>query len=147
MRRSSWRRTARPPPPPDVIHWRGEGMQIYSCQTLQGGYAWTLERPDATLTDLLGHVRGHHDGGPSWTAADGSRIVGQLVTAIPAPRPNAIPWLVLRAATHEGHGVLDSVTYVLRTETVGGVAPASGCDPLHAGGGNAGPPIRRTIPS
>jgi hypothetical protein len=113
---------------PDVIRWRGDGTQIYSCQKSQDTYAWVLKRPDAVLTDTDGLVRGHHGAGPSWTATDGSGIVGRLITVIPAPRADAIPWLVLQADTHDGPGMLNGVTYVLRTETVGGVAPSSGCD-------------------
>jgi hypothetical protein len=116
-----------------VIRWHGWGAQIYVCETSPGGYVWVLRRPDATLTDFAGRVRGHHGAGSSWTATDGSRIVGQPVTIIPAPRPDAVPWLVLKADTHDGHGVLNGVTYVLGTETAGGVAPTTGCDPDHAG--------------
>jgi hypothetical protein len=117
---------------PAVIRWHGEGIQIYSCGLSHDGYAWTLVRPDATLTDSRGVARGHHGAGPSWTAADGSRIVGRLVTQTPAPRADAIPWLVLRVETQEGRGVLRGTTYVLRTDTVGGTPP-TGCNAAHAG--------------
>jgi hypothetical protein len=117
---------------PTVIRWHGKGVQIYSCGVSHDGYAWKLIRPDATLIDSRGIARGHHGAGPSWTAADGSRIVGIPVTQIPAPQPDAIPWLVLRVETQEGQGVLRGMTYVLRTETVGGMPP-TGCDAVHAG--------------
>ena len=116
-----------------VIRWHGDGVQIYDCAKAGNGYAWTLRQPDALLTDATGRISGHHGAGPSWTATDGSSVVGHVVTTIPAPRPGAIPWLVLQAAAHDGHGTLDDVTYVLRTETVGGVAPAGGCSQDHAG--------------
>jgi hypothetical protein len=50
-----------------------------------------------------------------------------------APDPSAIPWLLLGAKEHEGGGVFSTVTHVQRLDTVGGVAPAEGCDEAHAG--------------
>jgi len=117
----------------DVIRWHGDGVQIYDCAQAGGRYAWTLRQPDAVLTDAGGHVSGHHGAGPSWTATDGSRVVGHVLTTIPAPRPGAIPWLVLQATKHDSCGALAGVSYVLRTETVGGVAPADGCSHDQAG--------------
>ena len=119
--------------PTDVLRWHAQGTQVYGCQKSAAGYAWVLQRPDATLTDADGHFRAHHGAGPRWTAADGSSITGRAITTIPAPRAGAIPWLVLQTDAPDGHGTLDGVTYVLRTETVGGVAPAAGCDPDHEG--------------
>jgi Protein of unknown function (DUF3455) len=117
---------------PAVIRWHAEGVQIYSCGIAHGGYDWRLIRPEATLTDSRGVTQGHHGAGPSWTANDGSRIVGLPVTQIPAPEARAIPWLVLRVETQKGEGVLRGTTYVLRTDTVGGT-PSTGCDAAHAG--------------
>jgi hypothetical protein len=122
-----------------VLRWHGEGTQIYDCLKSNAGLAWVLRQPDATLTDADGRMRAHHGAGPSWTAADGSRIVGHAIATIPAPRPGAIPWLVLQTDAPDGSGTLDRVTYVLRTETVGGVAPAGGCDHDHEGAVTAVP--------
>jgi hypothetical protein len=119
--------------PSGVVRWHGKGEQIYDCQKSPTGIAWVLRQPDATLTDAAGRVRGHHGAGPSWTAADGSRVTGHAITTIPAPRAGAIPWLVIQADAHDGPGTLDGVTYVMRTDTVGGVAPAGGCDAGHEG--------------
>jgi hypothetical protein len=120
--------------PTGVERWHGQGTQIYDCQkSAAARYLWVLRQPDATLTDSDGRIRGHHSAGPSWTAIDGSRVVGRAIVAIPAPRAGAIPWLVLQAESHDGHGTLDGVTYVLRTETVGGMAPDGGCDGEHEG--------------
>ncbi len=122
---------------PNVISWHAEGTQIYSCQTSPtgygpAGYGWALKQPEAVLIDAAGHICGHHGAGPSWTAADGSRVTGRVVSTIPAPLAGAVPWLVLHVDSHAGHGVLERVDYVLRTDTVGGAAPASGCDAAHA---------------
>jgi len=116
-----------------VIRLHGEGVQIYDCQKSSAGYAWVLRQPDALLTDADGHIRARQSAGPNWTAADGSEVAGQAIATIPAPRPDAIPWLVLRAVSQDGPNTLDGVTYVLRIETVGGVAPAGGCDHDHDG--------------
>lgn len=48
---------------------------------------------------------------------------------MPAPRPGAIPWLLLRAVSSQGDGVLSDVDYIERVKTKGGVAPAGNCDP------------------
>jgi hypothetical protein len=40
-----------------------------------------------------------------------------------------VPWLLLRAVTNQGDGVLAGVDYVQRLDTRGGAAPAGTCDP------------------
>ena len=45
----------------------------------------------------------------------------------------SIPWLLLKAKSNDGAGKLSAVRYITRTDTSGGVAPASGCDAGHAG--------------
>ncbi|GJG85986.1 hypothetical protein tb265_11670 [Gemmatimonadetes bacterium T265] len=110
----------------------GTGVQIYGCAASNGAYAWRLKAPDAVLTDSAGHRVGRHFAGPSWQADDGSTVVGEPLVASPAPRPGAIPWLVLRAKSHSGTGVFAGVSYIVRSMTTGGVAPAGGCDAAHA---------------
>jgi hypothetical protein len=116
-----------------VMRLHGEGVQSYDCRKSPAGYGWAERQPEALLTDADGHIRAHQGTGPIWTAADGSEVAGQAIATIPAPRRDAIPWLVLRAVSPNGEHILDGVTYVLRTETVGGVAPAEGCDQDHDG--------------
>jgi hypothetical protein len=41
---------------------------------------------------------------------------------VPAPDPGAIPWLLLRATSNQGDGVLAQVDFIQRLETRGGVA-------------------------
>jgi hypothetical protein len=107
--------------------WLGTGVQRYACAAGHDGAAWHLLGPDAVLTDAHGVARGHHTVGPSWKATDGSRIVGAVLQTIPAPVPGAVPWLVLAARTHTGHGIMDDVAFILRIDTRGGQAPATGC--------------------
>lgn len=108
-----------------------EGFQIYGCQST----GWVLQQPQAVL--LAG---GHkpfalHYGGPTWTAMDGSSVVGARVDGVPAPSPSDIPWLLLRATPKPGavEGALTGTTYIQRLNTSGGVAPATGCDADHLG--------------
>ena len=110
----------------DVLRWTGEGEQVYACRATDTHYQWVLERPAATLIDDSGRRRGIHGEGPSWHADDGSIVYARAITTIPSPNPDAVPWLVLRASAHDGAGILAKVDYILRTETKGGVAPATG---------------------
>lgn len=112
----------------------GKGVQIYTCKAGNGGYAWSLKAPDATLSDVKGHVIGQHFAGPSWRANDGSTVVGEALNVSPSPDKKAVAWLVLRAKSHTGRGEMAAVQYIVRTRTEGGVAPSTGCDATHAGG-------------
>jgi len=109
----------------------GKGVQIYTCKAAAATYAWALKAPEATLSDAKGNVIGKHFAGPSWQANDGSTVVGEALNASPSPDAGAIPWIVLRAKSQTGNGIMSKVAYVVRTRTEGGVAPASGCDAGH----------------
>ena len=52
---------------------------------------------------------------------------------MPAPIPNAIPWLLLKTSPAGRTGVLTPTTYIQRIHTTGGVVPSTGCDAAHAG--------------
>jgi hypothetical protein len=121
-----------------VIHDHGIGTQIYTC-TPSGGadagadagaitYAWVLKAPDAKLYDSTNTQVGTHGAGPEWTSTvDGSVVNGTKVLQANAPVTGAIPWLLLRASSTSGTGVFTNITYIQRVNTVGGVAPATGC--------------------
>ena len=115
-----------------AIQLLGSGVQIYSCAPAGEGFAWHLKGPDARLTDAAGHVAGHHFAGPTWQAKDGSAVVGEAV-ASSSGGPGSVPWLVLKVKSQSGEGVFASVTYVVRSLTKGGAAPAGGCDKAHLG--------------
>ncbi|HEY7372313.1 MAG TPA: DUF3455 domain-containing protein, partial [Polyangia bacterium] len=71
--------------------------------------------------------------GPNWTSTvDGSVVNGAKVYQENGAS-GAIPWLLLRATSNTGTGVFSDVTYVLRVNTSGGVAPTTGCDSTTAG--------------
>jgi hypothetical protein len=109
------------------------GAQVYGCGASDGKYAWTLKRPDATLTDAKGAEAGKHGAGPSWTAKDGSAVTGAKVAQADAPASDAVPWLLLRATSTSGKGRFSPVTFIQRLSTKGGKAPAAGCDTAHNG--------------
>jgi hypothetical protein len=111
---------------------RARGTQNYVCkQAADGSYAWTFVEPDAQLYGAFGQVAGHHYAGPTWEANDGSTVVGTKVAGATVDA-TAIAWLLLKASAHTGDGRMAKVTYVQRLDTVGGNAPATGCDAAHA---------------
>ena len=112
------------------------GTQNYTCQSTATGYAWTLVAPWATLVDDKGKQLMTHFAGPTWQAKDGSKVVGARVDGVTVS-PNAIPWLLLRAASvspgPDGDARLERTTFIQRVNTTGGLAPTSGCDAAHVG--------------
>jgi hypothetical protein len=113
-----------------------KGVQIYQCRASndrRDNYAWAFVAPEAELFDASGKQIGRHYAGPSWEAADGSKIVGALKAGIDAPQGDAIPWLLLSARSVGPRGSLSEVTAIQRVNTVGGAAPHTGCTQADAG--------------
>jgi hypothetical protein len=107
----------------------GVGVQIYVCN----GVAWTLLGPQANLLNDEGKLVGTHFVGPTWQGNDGSSVVGAKKAAATVD-PSAVPWLRLDAVSHSSEeGRFSDVTTVQRLATVGGLAPADGCDAAHPG--------------
>jgi hypothetical protein len=110
---------------------KATGVQIYECRVDQNDSThdeWVFRAPEADLFDAKGKRLGRHYGGPTWEASDGSKIVGEVKGRELSPDTNAIPWLLLNVKKHEGTGTFSHVTSIQRLETVGGKAPAGGCD-------------------
>jgi hypothetical protein len=133
--------TPTPTPPALVVpagtrlsfSWSARGTQNYVCkQAADGSLVWTFVEPEAVLYGPSGHVAGHHYAGPTWEAKDGSTVVGTRLAGATVD-PTAIPWLLLQATTNTGQGRLSKVTYIQRLDTVGGLAPTTGCDAEHTG--------------
>jgi Protein of unknown function (DUF3455) len=119
-----------------VLKALGKGDQVYTCKASQDNlmqFTWVLARPRADLFNEQGAKIGKHYGGPTWESTDGSKVTGKLLERAGSPRPGAVPWLLLQAATHSGTGVFANITYVQRVDTEGGAPPADGCDASHAG--------------
>lgn len=113
---------------------KATGVQIYTSTTETGSpLKWTFEAPLAELSAPSGVI--HHYAGPSWEAADGSKIVRDKdtpVVTVPAKQSAAdIPWLLIKVAPSSTPGVLSKVAYVQRIATSGGVAPSA--PPTNAG--------------
>jgi Protein of unknown function (DUF3455) len=114
---------------------QGGGAQVYACRAGAGGaYAWALVGPNAILVNDDGTRFGFHGNGPHWTANDGStvRADGAHPLAV-AKHPGGVPDLLLKVVSEQGSGALSAVKFVTRTDSQGGLAPATGCDAAHAG--------------
>ena len=118
---------------PLILEVAADGVQVYACEAKGAGFEWVFKAPEANLFGAKGLQIGTHFAGPSWKADDGSVVVGEVATRADAPDGGAIPWLLLRAKSKEGSGVLSAVAFVRRADTKGGVAPAAGCDAAHKG--------------
>ena len=112
------------------------GVQIYACSPGKDDpakFEWVFKAPEADLFDRAGTRVGKHYAGPTWESNDGSKVVGDVQARDNGPDPNAIPWLLLRAKSTSGNGVLGRTQSIQRVQTVGGRAPADGCNQAQAG--------------
>jgi len=128
------------------------GVQAYVCAapSAGGAPAWTLKGPHAVLSDGSETDAIHFSGPapvstpaaatppapapamvPTWQALDGSRVTGAKTASAAAPDGKSIPWLLLRATPGKGPGLFSDVNWIQRLDTVGGAAPATGCDAAH----------------
>src|SRR5260370_28389353 len=108
------------------------GSQIYKCQAgAAGTFSWTLKAPEAELHDRQDKVIGSHSAGPTWKLKDGSEVTGKMAAQVDSLDADSIPWLLVKAESHAGKGLLTSVTTIQRVHTHGGKPPAEGCDASH----------------
>jgi len=99
------------------------GVQIYRWD----GTNWVFVAPEAVLYADAGHRLevGTHFAtptGPAWQIGH-SKVIAQRVDGCTLDA-TAIPWLLLRTLSGEGHGILNGVSFVQRVRTLGGLAPA-----------------------
>ena len=121
-------------PPPSqhaILTVTGKGVQIYTCQQAAAAPQWVFQAPEATLLNAAGNTVGTHAAGPIWRSNDGSTVKGDLLQKEASPEPAAIPWLLLKASTTTGSGVMTRVEFIRRSDTHGGIAPTIGCDAQH----------------
>lgn len=130
------------------------GTQNYACSPSGTGFAWILFTPEATLFNRAEKQIITHFFGPNaadadvntdprviskrairaaWQARDTSTVWAR-VSPLSRPvvvRPDSIPWLLLEVVgTQEGPTGGDTLvptTFIQRVNTVGGLAPATGC--------------------
>ena len=111
---------------PRIGKYAAKGVQIYVCTVKGGASEWGFKAPEAELIDAQGRPFVKHYAGPTWEAPDGSKIVGKVLASKPAPKTDAIPWLLLSAES-SGSGVLAGARFVQRINTSGGVGPTGAC--------------------
>jgi hypothetical protein len=121
-----------------MLRYRAQGVQIYTCKATEGAataFAWSFKAPEATLLDdNTCAPAGTHFAGPTWKAdADQSAVVGTKIAEAPSPTAGSISWLLLKAASTTGQGLMNSVVAVQRVDTAGGVAPADQCSAATVG--------------
>lgn len=116
------------------LHTVGVGEITYECRAKAGGdtHEWVFVAPVATLADRTGKAVGRYYGGPTWEAADGSKVTGKQVAIAPAAK-GSIPLQLVKAEPATGVGAMTGVTYIQRINTKGGVAPSEACDANRAG--------------
>ena len=116
----------------------GVGEITYECREKTGAagqFDWVFVAPVATLYDMQNRVIGKYYGGPTWEAADGSKVTGKQVAVAPASAGN-IPLQLVKAdpaMDKMDKGAMTGVTYIQRLETKGGIAPSAACNASAAG--------------
>jgi Protein of unknown function (DUF3455) len=112
-----------------------KGVQIYQCSVSKNDatkFEWVFKAPEAELFDQAKTKVGQHYGGPTWESNDGSKIQGEVKARTEVMGSKAIPWLLLGAKKPEGKGIFSPVKSIQRLNTLGGSAPATGCDRTQA---------------
>jgi hypothetical protein len=111
------------------------GEITYECREkagMAGQHEWAFVGPVATLYSGDKKMVGKYYAGPTWEAADGSKVTGKQVAIAPAT-PGSIPLQLVKAEPAMGQGAMTGVNYIQRLNTNGGVAPAMGCDAMGKG--------------
>jgi hypothetical protein len=123
--------TTPPPTQHPILTVTGKGVQIYTCQQSAVGSRWVFRAPEATLIDASGKPVGTHGAGPIWKSNDGSTVKGDLLQKSASTEPTSIPWLLLKAVSPSGSGIMTRIEFIRRSDTHGGSSPTTGCDAQH----------------
>ena len=118
-----------------LMSTRGVGEITYECREKKdaaGQHEWAFVGPVATLYAADRQIVGKYYAGPTWEAADGSKVTGKQVAVAPAT-PGSIPLQLVKAEPAMGAGAMQGVGYIQRLNTQGGVAPAATCDAASKG--------------
>jgi uncharacterized protein DUF3455 len=133
-----------PAPSQAFLLGRGVGTQNYECQPVDalGHVDWTLFTPEATLfSDQQEQLTTHFFSPnpkdrvvvPTWQAADTSAVWARGIASATVD-PNSIAWVKLATVATQvgptGGTTLSGTTFVQRVNTIGGLAPSTGCDQL-----------------
>jgi hypothetical protein len=107
----------------------GRGELTYECRDkkdMAGQVEWAFVGPTATLYSADQKIAGKYYAGPTWEAADGSKVTGKQVAVAPNGAGN-IPLQLVKADPAMGTGAMQGVAYIQRLNTQGGVAPSAPC--------------------
>jgi hypothetical protein len=123
----------------------GVGTQNYECSPVAGGVDWVLFTPQATLFTDEGHQIITHFFSPNpeedrivrvtWQhSRDSSTVWGFVKKPSTDPNfvaPGAVAWLLVQISGRQsgptGGDTLTGTTFIQRVNTVGGLAPKTGC--------------------
>jgi len=105
-----------------MLQLASRGVQIFRCEKREGTLVWAFRQPQADLLDAAGKPVGKHGANFSFEHDDGSRLVSNIAAYDEAPKPTDLRWLLLTTRSF-GKGVLESVAYVQRINTSGGMPP------------------------
>ena len=118
-----------PAGPKVLMATTGVGEITCECREkkdMAGQHEWTFVGPVAALYSGYRKMVGKYYAGPTWEAADSSKVTGKQVAIAPASAGN-IPLQLVKAEPAMG------VSYIQRLNTKGGVAPATTCDAMGKG--------------
>lgn len=105
-----------------AFHVYAKGVQVYSWN----GSSWDFVEPRASLfaePSFHGEI-GTHFRGPNWQSKSGSRVRAAVVPGTGCtPDANAIAWLLLKSNETSGGCIFRNISYIQRTNTVGGLRP------------------------
>ena len=109
-----------------IFHVYARGVQIYKWNAATS--KWVFDAPRASLfaePNFFGEV-GSHYRGPTWESKSGSAVKARRVLGTGCtPDQSAIEWLKLESTETSGPGIFNGVTYILRTNTTGGLTPTA----------------------
>lgn len=114
-----------------VLRLRGNGVQIFRCEAVDGEHLWRFRQPEADLIDDAGQVAARHGANFTFEHRDTSRLVTAIVAHDDAPKRDDLRWVLFTARPY-GRGVFGNISYVQRVNTTGGMPPPN-CQSAEAG--------------
>ena len=119
-----------------VMETVGMGDITYECRAkkdMAGQFEWVFVGPDAKLMSRNGKQVGKYYGPPAtWESMDGSKLTATQVAMSPNMAAN-IPLQLVKGNPAMGTGAMQTVSYIQRVATKGGVAPTMACDTASMG--------------
>ena len=107
-----------------ALETTASGNLTYECRAntpAVGTIGWALVSPSANLYDRDGRQVGIYSGPPAtWTATDGSTVVGTQIAIEPVVGAIHIPLQLSSGMSGDAPGILRNVTYIQRVNTKNG---------------------------